>query len=159
MSVVSLIKKLLAEKKATLSVAESCTGWLISSYLTDISGASDFIEQNFVTYSNSSKTELLGVSPKTIEKYGVTSEQVVLEMAKGLINKYKSTFALSTTGILGPTGGSREKPVGMVWIGLANSKCCKAFKYQSKEKTRIKIKKDIAKYALAVLVDFIIKNG
>lgn len=159
MSAVSVIKKLLIKGNSTLSVAESCTGGLISSYLTDIAGASNFIEQNLVTYSNSAKTKLLGVKPETIEKYGVVSEYVALEMAQGLIDNYKSTFALSTTGILGPSGGSIENPVGTVYIGLANSCCCKAFRYNSKEKTRIKIKKDIAKRALAFLVDFIIENG
>lgn len=153
------VKKLLSRKGATLAVAESCTGGLISSYLTDIAGASSFIEQNFVTYSNSSKTQLLGVSPETIKKQGVVNEQVALEMACGLINNYKSTFALSTTGILGPAGGSTKNPVGTVYIGLANSTCHKAFRYNSKEKTRIKIKKDMAKRALALLVDFIKENG
>ncbi len=159
MRFVSAAKKLLTATGATLSVAESCTGGLISSYLTDIAGASNFIEQNFVTYSNSSKTQLLGVNPETIKKHGVVSEQVALEMACGLINNYKSTFALSTTGILGPLGGSIRNPAGTVYIGLANSKCSKAFRYNSKEKTRIKIKKDIAKRALALLVDFIKENG
>lgn len=159
MSDVSDIKKLLTKNNATLSVAESCTGGLISSYLTDIAGASDFIEQNFVTYSNSSKTKLLGVKFETIKKYGVVSEQVALEMVQGLINNYKSTFALSTTGILGPTGASAQNPVGTVYVGLANLKCQKVFRYQSKEKTRVKIKKDIALHALAFLVDFIKENG
>ncbi len=159
MSDVSVIKKLLIQNNATLSVAESCTGGLISSYLTDIAGASGFIEQNFVTYSNSAKTKLLGVNSDIIEKYGAVSEYVALEMAQGLINNYKSTFALSTTGILGPDGGSIKKPVGTVYIGLANSGCQKAFRYQSKEKTRVKIKKDIARKALALLVDFIKENG
>ena len=112
----SEIKEILTRNKLSLSSAESCTGGLISSYLTDIDGASQFIFQNFVTYSNEAKERFLGVLHETLENYGAVSEQTAKEMSKGLL-KY-SDCSIATTGILGPTGGSKEKPIGLVFISL-----------------------------------------
>ncbi len=110
---------LLVEKKATLAVAESCTGGLIAHWLTDVSGSSDYFLFSGVTYSNEAKMEVLGVSPETLAQYGAVSEETVREMAEGARRVAGATYAISTSGVAGPTGGSDEKPVGTVCIGLA----------------------------------------
>lgn len=137
--------------------AESCTGGLISSYLTDISGSSSYIKSNFVTYSCEAKHEILGVSLKTIEKYNVVSSEVALEMVRGLIKK-GADFGISTTGILGPTGFDPDHPIGLCYIGLGFRNKFKTLRYISGKKTRISVKKDISKYALNVLARFIEEN-
>lgn len=125
------MSKLIAEAKATalleacrrrgilLATAESCTGGLIAASLTDIGGSSDVVDRGFVTYSNEAKHEMLGVPTEMIEKYGAVSEQVALAMATGALVHSRASMALSVTGIAGPGGGSKEKPVGLVWFGLA----------------------------------------
>lgn len=152
------IAKFLTKNNSTLSIAESCTGGLISSIFTDIAGASKFIEKNFTTYSNSSKVELLGVSPITIENFSVISAPVALEMAKGLIKLHGADFALSTTGILGPVAGEFkgvEINVGKVFIGVANANNSSVVEYNSNKKTRTSIKKDVANFAINFLWEFI----
>ena len=141
------IAKYLTENNLKLSIAESCTGGLISSLFTDVAGASNYIEQNFVTYSPQSKTAILGVLPETIEHFGVASEQVALEMAKGLIVRHGADFALSTTGWLEPNKG-------MAFIGFASKNKQKVIKYVSKKTSRIEIKQDIAQFA----IDFLAQN-
>lgn len=110
------LTKLLIERELVISTAESCTGGLVSSMLTDISGSSAFIKMNFVTYSNEAKQEILGVSKNTLDNYGAVSEECVNEMAKGLMQKTGCDIALCTTGIAGPTGGTDEKSVGLCYI-------------------------------------------
>lgn len=151
-----IIKNILIKNQLTLSVAESCTGGLISSYMTDVEGASDFIEQNFVTYSESAKHNLLKVKLSTLKKYTVYSKQTAKEMCEGLL-KY-SDIGLSTTGILGPAGGTKQTPVGTVFIGVCNIKKTDVVEYHSKLKTRIEIKKDITEYAITVLEKFLTQN-
>lgn len=119
-----VIGELLREKGETLAVAESCTGGLVSSRLTDVSGSSDYIKLNAVTYSNQAKQTLLGVSPKTLEDFGAVSAQTAAEMAQGMLQAAKSDVALAITGIAGPTGGSEEKPVGLAYIALARANQC-----------------------------------
>ena len=147
------IKEILIKNNLTLSSAESCTGGLVSSYLTDIDGASAFIFQNFVTYSNQAKEKFLNVSKETLEKYGAVSEQTAYEMSLGLL-KY-TTCSIATTGILGPTGGSKEKPVGLVYISLGYKNKIKVIKYVSSKKQRYEIKVDIVEYALSRLLEFL----
>ena len=150
------IKNILIKNKLTLSSAESCTGGLISSYLTDISGASEFIFQNFVTYSNDAKIKFLDVSKETLEKYGAVSEQTALEMSKGIL-RY-TDCSIATTGIIGPTGGTKEKPIGLVYISVGYKDKIKVIKYISKKadtNNRYKIKKDIVEYALLELLIFL----
>lgn len=113
---------LLKEYQMTISVAESCTGGLITDRLTDVPGSSDYVERGFVTYSNSSKIELLGVSAETLERYGAVSEETACEMASGARLKAKTHIGLAVTGIAGPTGGSEAKPVGTVFIAISDSK-------------------------------------
>ena len=110
-----VVVKLLAGK--TLATAESCTGGLIANRLTNVSGASEVFRTGYVTYSNESKVRLLGVREDTLAKHGAVSEEVCREMAEGA--RRHTDFALATTGIAGPTGGTPEKPVGLIYIGLA----------------------------------------
>ena len=108
----------LKNKKLTISVAESCTGGLIGKRLTDTAGSSEYFLGSITTYSNQLKTTLLDISDETLNEYGAVSEQTALEMAKGIRNKTGSNIGLSTTGISGPGGGTKTKPVGLVYIGL-----------------------------------------
>ncbi len=112
------LSDLLISKGLTISVAESCTGGSLSSSLTSISGASSYFNCGFITYSNQSKIDMLGVSPESIEMYGAVSEKVAHEMVTGAGQRSHSNLAVSITGIAGPSGGSASKPVGMVCIGF-----------------------------------------
>lgn len=102
-----------------LATAESCTGGMISAALTDIAGSSVAVERGFVTYSNTAKTELLGVDAALIHAKGAVSAEVAAAMAEGALRNSRAAVAVSVTGIAGPDGGSAEKPVGLVWFGLA----------------------------------------
>jgi nicotinamide-nucleotide amidase len=111
--------KACAERKILLATAESCTGGLIIAALTDIPGSSAMVDRGFITYSNEAKREMLGVSEDTLDDYGAVSRETALEMASGALAHSRAGIALSVTGIAGPDGGSAEKPVGLVWFGLA----------------------------------------
>jgi len=113
---------LLTQRGETLSVAESCTGGLIGDRLTNISGSSLYFERGVISYSNRAKLELLGVPVETIEEHGAVSPQTAIAMAKGIREISQTTYGLSVTGIAGPTGGSRAKPVGLCYIGFAHQK-------------------------------------
>lgn len=102
-----------------LATAESCTGGLIAGALTDIAGSSDVVDRGFVTYSNAAKIEMLGVSPATLDAFGAVSRETALEMAAGALARSRAGITLSVTGVAGPGGGTPEKPVGLVWFGLA----------------------------------------
>jgi nicotinamide-nucleotide amidase len=116
--VASLATKLTA-RGWWLSTAESCTGGLIASELTNVSGSSDWYVGGVVAYSNSIKESLLDVPTETLARFGAVSEEVVLSMAQGAAARFKTQCALAVSGIAGPTGGTPEKPVGTVWIGWA----------------------------------------
>lgn len=105
--------------KILAATAESCTGGLIIALLTDIPGSSSMIDRGFVTYSNEAKQDMLGVRAETLEKHGAVSRETALEMAAGALVNSRAGIALSVTGIAGPDGGSAEKPVGLVWFGVA----------------------------------------
>jgi len=115
-----VIVKLLVERKETIALAESCTGGLLAHRLTNVPGASAVFLAAYVTYANEAKTDILSVDPKVIEKHGAVSEMVVRAMAEGACARARSTYALATTGIAGPSGGSAEKPVGTVYVALAS---------------------------------------
>ena len=102
-----------------LATAESCTGGLIAATLTAIAGSSDVVDRGFVTYSNAAKAEMLGVPPELIESVGAVSREVAGRMAEGALQRSEAGLAVSVTGVAGPGGGSAEKPVGLVWFGLA----------------------------------------
>ena len=110
----------LKAKKALLVTAESCTGGWVAQALTAVPGSSDWFERGFVTYSNASKQELLGVQADTLTRHGAVSEQTAREMALGALEHSHGTLALAVTGVAGPGGGSREKPVGMVCFAWAS---------------------------------------
>lgn len=116
---VKTLSDVLRTKNLKLVTAESCTGGMISSLITDLSGSSDILDRGFVTYSNQSKVDMLGVSPLTLDKFGAVSSETAMEMAKGAIKNSQADLAVSVTGIAGPSGGSAEKPVGLVYIGFA----------------------------------------
>jgi nicotinamide-nucleotide amidase len=111
--------RLLTERGQTVSTAESCTGGLLAGRITAISGSSAVFETGFITYANSAKQKLIGVSEETLEKYGAVSEETAREMALGAKSAAGSDYAVSVTGIAGPTGGTDEKPVGLVYIAVA----------------------------------------
>ena len=109
---------LLRKKGWTVSAAESCTGGLISSFLTSIPGSSDYFVGGVIAYSNEIKTDLLSVSPKTLKEFGAVSEEVSREMAHGVKRLLKTDVGISSSGIAGPTGGTVKKPVGTVALGV-----------------------------------------
>jgi nicotinamide-nucleotide amidase len=110
---------LLSRRKQTLAIAESCTGGLLANRITNVSGASAALLAGYVCYGNEAKIDILGIDPKLFEYYGAVSEEVARAMAEGARRRTRSTYALATTGIAGPSGGSPEKPVGTVYIALA----------------------------------------
>ena len=147
-SMEEIIVKLLKANSSTLSTAESCTGGLLANRITNVPGASSVFMDGFVTYSNASKSELLGVPGDLITTYGAVSEEVVRAMAEGALAKSDTRFALATTGIAGPDGGTIEKPVGTVWIALAEQgKKTDAWK-ESIPKDRISFKQIATQSAL-----------
>ena len=111
-----IVNKLL-EKKYTITTAESCTGGLLAGRILNVSGASGVYNEGHITYSNEAKERLLGVSHETLVKYGAVSEQTAREMAEGAAKAANAEVGLSTTGIAGPSGGTPEKPVGLIFIG------------------------------------------
>ena len=115
------IVALMREKNLTLAVAESCTGGMLSSRIIDVAGVSDVYKAGFVTYANEAKQNLIGVKEETLMQYGAVSEQTAREMVLGAIKAAGADMALATTGIAGPGGGTKEKPVGLVYIACGNA--------------------------------------
>ncbi len=142
-----VVGEMLRERKRNLSVAESCTGGLIGNLITDVSGSSEYFQGGMIVYSNPSKVDLLNVSPETIEKYGAVSDQTVREMARGVKKKINPDIGLAVTGIAGPDGGTKDKPVGTVHIGLASGKETFSEKYRFRG-TREQVKLNTAMMAL-----------
>src|SRR2546430_3343512 len=119
-SIEEVLVKSLSEKKQTLATAESCTGGLLANRITNVPGASSVLLAGYVCYANETKIDILGVDPKLIEKHGAVSEEAARAMAEGARKRARSTYALATTGIAGPSGGSEEKRVGTVYVALAD---------------------------------------
>jgi nicotinamide-nucleotide amidase len=126
----AVLVDLLREKRATLATAESCTGGLVADLVTDVPGSSDVFLGGVAAYANAAKTELLGVSTAALDRDGAVSEATVRAMAEGARARFGSTFAVSVSGIAGPTGGTPDKPVGTVWLGLAGPNGTSAKKLQ-----------------------------
>jgi len=146
------IGDLLGQNGWTLSIAESCTGGLICDRITNISGSSDYFMGGMVTYSNESKAKHLGIPLDYIKKYGAVSPQVARRMAQGVRKAFGTTFGLSTTGVAGPTGGTKRSPVGRVFIGLAAGKKVWVKKLDLKG-TRREIKEKTTEKALEFLYE------
>jgi nicotinamide-nucleotide amidase len=142
-----LIGNLLRDKGWTLSIAESCTGGLVCDRITDISGSSDYFQAGIITYSNESKATHLGIPLDYIKKYGAVSPQVARRMAQGVRKAFHTTFGLSTTGVAGPTGGTKRAPIGRVFIGFASRRRTWVKKEDLKGNRRV-IKKKAAEGAL-----------
>lgn len=115
---IGLLADLLLKKGWLLATAESCTGGMISAACTDLAGSSNWFERGFVSYSNEAKTDMLGVAAALITAHGAVSEEVARAMAAGAIAHSRAQVAVAVTGVAGPTGGSRAKPVGTVWFGF-----------------------------------------
>ena len=152
------IIKIAKNKKFKISIAESCTGGLLSSIFTSVSGASKVFEIGFITYSNKSKINMLKVPKKIIKKYGAVSEECCLSMLNGLMKMNKVSIALAITGIAGPKGGSLKKPVGLVFIGLKIKSKIKIQKIIFKKKNRIQVQKASANEALKLMLSSLSKN-
>lgn len=112
------IAKYLIENNLTIATAESCTGGLLSSRLTDISGSSAFVMANYITYANKAKEDILGVSGDILREHGAVSEECAFAMAEGLHRITDCDIAICTTGIAGPTGGTKDKPVGLIYVSV-----------------------------------------
>ena len=146
--IVSILKK----KKLTISFAESCTGGMLSNNITSVSGSSKIFSMGLVTYSNQSKTIILKISKKLIKKYGAVSIQCCSAMVNNLSIISKSKICVSTTGITGPTGGTKEKPVGLVFIGIKLKKKIYVHKIIFKNRGRKYIQKKIVKKIFELLI-------
>ena len=149
------IVKLMTIKKLTISIAESCTGGLLSSSLTSISGSSKVFNMGLVTYSNNAKIKLLKIPKKTITMYGAVSYKTCLLMVKNLSKISKSNISISITGIAGPKGGTKDKPVGLVYIGLKKANKIIIKKNFFKNINRISIQKATVKQALKMILSTI----
>lgn len=145
-----VVGKLLSNKKLKLAAAESCTGGLVSSKITNVSGSSDYFPGGIVTYSNEAKMKFLSVKKETLKKYGAVSEQTAIEMAEGARKSLGADIGISTTGIAGPTGATQTKPVGLIWIGYSdkNTAFAKEFIFT---KDRLRNKEVMSKMALEVV--------
>jgi len=140
----TIVKKVinkLIKKKFKISTAESCTGGLLSSSITSIKGSSKIFALGLVTYSNKSKINILKVPLKIIKKHGAVSKEVCLSMLKNLNKISKTDISISITGIAGPGGGTKKKPVGLVYIGIKKSNKIKIEKYFFKSKKRTEVQK------------------
>lgn len=156
-SIEVILRNIFTKMNKTVSIAESCTGGLISKLLTDVSGSSEYISLNVITYSDEAKNKMLGVKSETLEKFGAVSEQTVKEMALGIKNISQSDYGLAITGIAGPAGGSKEKPVGLIYIGISNGSKTITEKINFAELLpRPEIRLRSAKKALHLLKDFIL---
>ena len=147
--------KLLTKKKLKISFAESCTGGLLSSSITSINGSSKVFTLGLVTYSNQSKINILKVPKKIIMKYGAVSYETCLSMVKNLNKIAKTDFSLSITGVAGPRGGTKEKPIGLVYIGIKRGNKTLVKKFQFKNKKRNLIQKATVNKALNLILSLI----
>ena len=145
-----IVGALLTAKKLTIAVAESCTGGMIANRITNVSGSSAYFNRAFITYSDNSKTELLSVPKELIQAHGAVSRKVAEAMAAGARANAGVDIALSTTGIAGPTGGTTEKPIGLVWIGYADTNGAIALKFNFGEH-RLRFKERASQAALELL--------
>jgi nicotinamide-nucleotide amidase len=147
---------LLDKRQWTIATAESCTGGMIAAALTDVAGSSAYFDRGFVTYSNEAKMTCLDVQPLTIEKFGAVSEQTARLMARGAFAHSNADIAVSVTGIAGPGGGSVDKPVGLVFIGLATADEARVFRHVF-DGDRGAVRKQTVEAAIQHVIDYLSK--
>jgi nicotinamide-nucleotide amidase len=147
-----ILGELLISRNLTLAIAESCTGGLIANRVTNVSGSSKYFELGVVSYSNDSKIELLNVPLKIIESFGAVSSETAIAMATGVKELAKSNLGLGVTGIAGPTGGTTEKPVGLVFIALTTEETVNSHKFNFSG-SRLEIKTQTADAGLKIVID------
>ena len=152
---ISKLHKKLIKKKTSISVAESCTGGLLSSKLTKLSGSSKYFRMGLITYSNNAKIKILKVNKKIITKYGAVSSQCCRSMVENLSKISKSKLNISITGIAGPKGGTKEKPVGLVFIGVKKRKKVFITKSLFRSKERSKIQNNTVTKCIKLLLKII----
>tara|TARA_B100000700_G_C14929650_1_gene801284 strand:+ start:542 stop:1009 length:468 start_codon:yes stop_codon:yes gene_type:complete len=146
------VVKILNKKKIKISFAESCTGGLLSKSITDIKGSSKVFKFALITYSNDSKMNILKVPKKILKKYGAVSEKTCFYMAKNIAKIAKTNMSVSITGIAGPGGGSKTKPVGLVYVGIKKYNKINIYKYFFKNKSRLSIQKATVKECLKLIL-------
>jgi nicotinamide-nucleotide amidase len=142
-----VIGRILKEKNKTMATAESCTGGYIAHLITTVPGSSQYYKGSVVSYANEAKENILGVKHETLQSVGAVSEETVLQMVKGVIEKLNVDYAVATSGIMGPDGGSKEKPVGTVWIAVGNKDKSEANKFYF----RFERERNIEQTAMAAL--------
>lgn len=156
-SLEGVLGDVLKSKGLKLATAESCTGGYLGHRITGVSGSSAYYLGGVIAYANAVKVDKLGVPETTIEKHGAVSEEVVVEMAKGAISRYKSDIGIGISGIAGPTGGTEEKPVGTIWLAIGNNKNTITYKLQL-GKDRLKNIEYMGNFALNKLRVFVLDN-
>ena len=149
------IVKILTKKKFTISFAESCTGGMISSAITSIKGSSKIFSIGMVVYSNKSKINVLKIPKNIVNKYGAVSSEVCIAMIKNISKISKTNISLSVTGIAGPDGGTKKKPVGLVYIAIKMNNKIKLKKYLFKNKGRSYIQKETVKKSLRLILSIL----
>ena len=152
---IKLLHKKLIKKKLTISVAESCTGGLLAHNLTKLGNSSKYFQMGLTTYSNQAKIKILKVNKNIIRKYGAVSNECCKTMVQNLSKISKSTINVSITGIAGPGGGSKEKPVGLVYIGIHRGKTLLIKENKFKSKNRNSIQKSTVKKVIKIIIDLI----
>lgn len=151
-SLVEELTLLLLDENMMLATAESCTGGLIAAAITDRAGSSAVFDRGFITYTNESKSELIGVKKETLDQYGAVSENTAKEMAEGALKNSRAHIAVSVTGIAGPSGGTDKKPVGLVYIGIATKDGVTAHK-NNFDGDRTSIRQATVEKALELLIE------
>ncbi|WP_198305697.1 CinA family protein [Arcobacter vandammei] len=152
------LQELLRKHNKSITTAESCTGGLVASMITKISGSSDIFNGSIVTYSNKIKNQELNVKNETLEKFGAVSIEVVNEMLDGAISKFEADFAIAISGIAGPNGGTINKPVGTVVIGISDNKARKMVDIHHFKGSREEVQEQAAKQSLKEILKFIKKT-
>jgi PncC family amidohydrolase len=152
------VGEILSQRGLRLAVAESCTGGLISHLVTNVAGSSVYFVGGVIAYANEAKVHLLGVHQETLEKFGAVSSETVIEMARGVRNNLSADIGISVSGIAGPGGGTPEKPVGTVWIGLSTPKeeLARHFHWTG---NRLDVKEQSARAALMLLLEYLQKEN
>ena len=148
---IQLLHKKLIEKRLTISVAESCTGGLLAHNLTKLANSSKYFQMGLITYSNRAKIEILNVNKKIINKYGAVSKECCKSMVQNLSKISKSKINISITGIAGPGGGSKDKPIGLVYIGVKKGNKIIIKENKFKSKNRFLIQKASVKTSLKII--------